>query len=65
MEVIYGIQAMMLTIWEKSIYNFTCNIWGHGTISTDSGGSSIGRTRRTSPPPIIGENIAFSCIFLE
>ena len=28
-----------------------------------SGGSSIGRSRRT-PPPLIGENIAFSCIFL-
>ena len=27
-----------------------------------SGGSSIGRTRRTPPPPLIGENIAFSCI---
>ena len=27
-----------------------------------SGGSSIRRTRRT-PPPLIGENIAFSCIF--
>ena len=25
--------------------------------------SSIGRTRRTPPPPLIGENIAFSCIF--
>ena len=30
-----------------------------------SGGSSIGRTRRTPPPPVIGENIAFSCIFLN
>ena len=31
---------------------------------TTSGGSSIGRTRRT-PPSLIGENIAFSCIFLN
>ena len=28
-----------------------------------SGGSSIGRIRRT--PPVIGENIEFSCIFLN
>ena len=32
-------------------------------ISRTSGGSSIGRTRRTPPPPVIGENIEFSCIF--
>ena len=31
-------------------------------ISHISGGSSIGRTRRT-PPPLLDENIAFSCIF--
>ena len=30
-----------------------------------SGGSSIGRTRRTPPPPVIGENIEFSCIFFN
>ena len=32
---------------------------------TGSGGSSIGRTRRTPPPPVLGENIAFLCIFLK
>ena len=30
-----------------------------------SGGSSIRRTRHTPPPPVISENIGFSCIFFN
>ena len=43
--------------------NWTGSPQGRNILPVTSGGSSIGRTRRTPPPPLFGENIAFSSIF--